>query len=119
MSAPKAPGAPKRGRYLEDPFNDPEPHYIKVEFIETKVYDSGHIENNVGTRVYEIHTGNFMVMQAMTSAFLSRTIAKDLDTIGYVVGVEKKRDSSLVFHQVVLIKKITWDAFYNTRYNSP
>lgn len=92
-----------RRRLIFDTTND----YVKVHFIETKMYRSGHVEKNMSARVYErrpdIAYGGVMT-NAVVCDHLSKPILDDLDSAGYVMDYEENR-GNIVFHQVVLIKQ--------------
>lgn len=93
-----------------------DPTYIKVKYIETKVYDSGHVENISCDRVYTINyddVNDDMLHTATKCSYISGNIADKITMNGHAIALYDRRirngrtssSPHIHFHQVILIKQ--------------
>lgn len=92
-----------------------DPAYINVKYIETKVYDSGHVENISCDRVYAINydTEDDMLHTATKCSYISGNIADKITMNGHAIALYDRRirngrtssSPDIHFHQVILIKQ--------------
>jgi len=111
----ECPPAPMKHRSRRYDFNEPE--YVQVTYIETKVYDSGHVENSSCSRVYKIndYVGDEDVLYTATKcSYIGRITADKLNAHGHVIAIYDPRirtsttilsTTGVNFHQVILIKQ--------------
>jgi len=105
ISAPtEAPEAPLRRVRVRRRDDDDD---ILVQFVETKVYYSGHVESTSGRRFFKRHIDtnpNRSDIDTMTREYLTYSLLHDLETEGLAIRSAKYDDEDLTFHQLVLIK---------------
>jgi len=109
----ECPPAPIKRRVRRCVFDDPT--YINVKYIETKVYDSGHVENISCDRVYTINYDieDDMLHTATRCSYIGRNTADKLTLNGHAIALYDRRirngrtstSSDIHFHQVILIKQ--------------
>ncbi len=107
----ECPPAPMKHRIRRCEFDDPS--YINVKYIETKVYDSGHVENISCDRVYcisDVDIGDNMLHTATKCSYISRNTADKIVINGHAIAVYDCRIHSsstlgIKFHQVILIRQ--------------
>lgn len=113
MDAPEQPKRIRRRR-IDDTVDRND--YLKVRFIENKVYASGHIERNTGVRVFERgpdNTSHDILFMSTCCPYLSAPVFDELETDGWAFDLYDERIHpnklpllpGLVFHQMVLIKE--------------
>lgn len=99
------PDAPRRSKFRRRLVMDDDA-YVCVQFAETKVYRSGHVEYTSGRRVFKRHleVGVYDDLHTMSLDFLNCELLYDLENVGYALRVAKYDDDDMTFHQLVLIK---------------
>jgi len=106
------PPAPRKRR-IRCPFDDPE--HIQVKYIETKVYDSGHVEHTTSLRIYvrrdDILDDDDILYTATGYSYLGGNTLRALETRGHAISVydrrmhtHKEERPDIKFHQLILIK---------------
>lgn len=98
-----APDAPRRRKFRCILDGD----YVCVQFAETKVYRSGHVEYTSGRRVFKrnLRVGIYDDLDTMSVDFLNCELLYDLENLGHALRVAKyDDDGDMTFHQLVLIK---------------
>jgi hypothetical protein len=111
----ECPPAPMKRRIRRCAFDEVE--YIHVRYIETKVYDSGHVENITCNRVYTVNDlyGDEDVLNTTTKcSYIGRNTADKIGIHGHAIAIYDKRIRNsksacivpgVIFHQVILIKQ--------------
>ena len=110
----ECPPAPMKRRVRRCVFDDPE--HICVRYIETKVYDSGHVENISCQRVYrrrEDVLDEDVLYTATKMSYLGLKSLRALDVNNHAIAVYDRRINNrensstpdVKFHQIILIKE--------------
>lgn len=107
------PPAPRKRR-VRCPFDDPDDH-ICVKYIETKVYDSGHVEHITCQRIFrrceDVVDDEDILYSATQYSYLGANALRALDVHGHAISVYDRRirqykeeRPDIKFHQLILIK---------------
>jgi len=106
------PPAPRK-RGIRCPFDDPQ--HIHVKYIETTVYDNGHVENTKSLRIYarrdDIMDDDDILYTATGYSYLGANALRALETHGHAISIYDRRIHNykderpdIKFHQLILIK---------------